>query len=321
MYVPPRYRRYVDGHRVLWRSVNWLQGAKGAGAAARKRFVELMRDNGIITFTHTKTDVCTFVHRSDEGYISFNLHVDDGCGGWTTTPALSQKLYAVLEKTYPGVKWRADSDKMSGWALQLGFEINRDRANYTTTITAPRHIEALRAFVKDDAVFYPKSPSSQTIMNLKPAIALSSDDPGYAKQQHDISWTRGAGQNLKQVLKLISPMIRADIMDHICRSVVVAVPLFAGLEPKFLSLLMEAMILEVYPQNEWICHKGHAADPRTEPLDEPRPLAAGAAAPCPMYTMRLARAAAPLATLAASRAQAARDVAVHYPLGHRECRP
>lgn len=65
-----------------------------------------------------------------------------------------------------------------------------------------------------------------------------------------LSWTRGAGQNLKQVLGLISPMIRADIMDHICRSVVVAVPLFAGLEPKFLSMLMEAMILEIYPQQE-----------------------------------------------------------------------
>lgn len=71
-----------------------------------------------------------------------------------------------------------------------------------------------------------------------------------------LSWSRGGGQNLQQALSLMSPMIRADIMDHICRAVVVAVPLFTRLEPKFLSLLMEAMILEIYPQSEWICHKG-----------------------------------------------------------------
>lgn len=71
-----------------------------------------------------------------------------------------------------------------------------------------------------------------------------------------LEWERGAGKNLRAMVRHLNATIRADIMHHICHTVVVAVPLFHDCEPKFLSMLVEAMELEVYPQDEWVCHKG-----------------------------------------------------------------
>jgi len=70
------------------------------------------------------------------------------------------------------------------------------------------------------------------------------------------AWARGAGQNLQLVVQQMNPTIRADIMHHICHSIFVTIPLFEGCGPKFISALMETMQLEVFPQNEWVCHKG-----------------------------------------------------------------
>ena len=74
-----------------------------------------------------------------------------------------------------------------------------------------------------------------------------------------LAWTRGAGQNLRDVVHRMNGSIRADIMHHICHSVVLAVPLFMGCEPKLIYLLMEVLIHEVYPQGEWVCHRGSIA--------------------------------------------------------------
>jgi len=72
----------------------------------------------------------------------------------------------------------------------------------------------------------------------------------------ECAWARGAGQNLQFVVQQMNPTIRADIMHHICHSIFVTIPLFEGCGPKFISALMETMQLEVFPQHEWVCHKG-----------------------------------------------------------------
>ena len=70
------------------------------------------------------------------------------------------------------------------------------------------------------------------------------------------AWTGGAGCNLEVVVQQVNQSIRADIMKHICLSTFVKVPLFESCGTKFIEALMGAIGLEIFPQNEWICHKG-----------------------------------------------------------------
>ena len=70
------------------------------------------------------------------------------------------------------------------------------------------------------------------------------------------AWTGGAGCNLDVVVQQVNQSIRADIMKHICLSTFVKVPLFESCGTKFIEALMGAIGLEIFPQNEWICHKG-----------------------------------------------------------------
>ena len=72
-------------------------------------------------------------------------------------------------------------------------------------------------------------------------------------------WTRGAGQNLQAVVQQLNPTIRSDIMQHICHSIFITVPLFRGCGPKFIASLMEAIHLECFPQGEWVCRRGSIA--------------------------------------------------------------
>lgn len=74
-----------------------------------------------------------------------------------------------------------------------------------------------------------------------------------------LAWTRGVGHNLRTVVGQMNATIRADIMHHICHAVVIAVPLFNMCEPKHIFMLMEAMMHDVCPQGEWICHRGSVA--------------------------------------------------------------
>lgn len=74
-----------------------------------------------------------------------------------------------------------------------------------------------------------------------------------------VAWERGSGVYLKLTVNQVNATIRADIMHHICHAVVISAPLFGGCDPKFIELLMETMILEVYPQHEWVCHRGSIA--------------------------------------------------------------
>jgi CRP-like cAMP-binding protein len=74
-----------------------------------------------------------------------------------------------------------------------------------------------------------------------------------------LAWARGTGRNLRTVVGHMNSTIRGDIMHHICHSVVISVPLFMSCDPKLISVLMGAIVHEVYPQDEWICHCGSIA--------------------------------------------------------------
>jgi len=69
-------------------------------------------------------------------------------------------------------------------------------------------------------------------------------------------WTRGAGTNLSNVVSQMNTNLRKDIMHQVCYAVFITVPMFASLGPRLVNSLIESMVMEVFPQHEWICHKG-----------------------------------------------------------------
>ena len=93
---PPRYQRMEKGVRVLWQSLNWLQGSKGAGAAARGGFDTLVTTNTLLVFVISAWDPSLYIHTSERGKIRFALHGDDGCGGWATSQSLIDDLQKLL---------------------------------------------------------------------------------------------------------------------------------------------------------------------------------------------------------------------------------
>ena len=73
------------------------------------------------------------------------------------------------------------------------------------------------------------------------------------------AWIRGSGRNLEDAIGLMNPSIRTDVMRHICQSIVTRLPLFEGCGPTFIDALYSFIRLEVFPQSEWVCHKGSIA--------------------------------------------------------------
>jgi len=83
--------------------------------------------------------------------------------------------------------------------------------------------------------------------------------PELASRLHlylQLVWTRGAGTNLTQVVSQMNATLRKDIMDQICFSVFTAVPMFKTCGERLISSLIETMVMEVFPQHEWVCHRG-----------------------------------------------------------------
>ena len=118
---PPRYQKVVDGKKVLWRALKWLQGAKGAGYEARREFALHMTTNGVLDFLISDWDPSLFHWTSVDGMqrIRFALHGDDGCGGWASHQTLIDTLVAILEKKYGKLKH-------GKWGVILGFEVTRE---------------------------------------------------------------------------------------------------------------------------------------------------------------------------------------------------
>ena len=58
-------------------------------------------------------------------------------------------------------------------------------------------------------------------------------------------WTRGAGGHLTAVVQEMNSTIRADIMNSICHSIFVCVPMFRQCGADFIAALMNTMLLEV----------------------------------------------------------------------------
>ena len=195
---PPRYQRKEKGVRVLWRCVKWLQGAKGAGAAARASFNELVTKNDLLVFTVSTWDPSLYIHDSSAGKIRFCLHGDDGCGGWSTSQELVDKLIKLLDGRYGKYK----PLKYGKWCKQLGFPVKRDLKKGTTTITAEPYIEGLRSLVAGDLPYFPKTPYSKEINELEPAEL---PEPGSVEETQfnaDISWMREAHGSLIHIGKV-----------------------------------------------------------------------------------------------------------------------
>ena len=53
--------------------------------------------------------------------------------------------------------------------------------------------------------------------------------------------------------------LRRDIMHQVCFAVFITVPMFGSCGPRLISALIETMVMEVFPQHEWVCHKGSIA--------------------------------------------------------------
>ena len=195
---PPRYQRYENGIRVLWRSLKWLQGGKGAGFAARQSFNECVTKNDVLTFSISSWDPSLYIHESSAGKIRFCLHGDDGCGGWATSQELIDKLRQLLEKRYGKHK----PVKFGKWAKQLGFPIKRDLTNGTTTISAEPYIQALHKLVADDQPLKPKLPYSKDINAITPAEIPTPDTLAATELEADVSWMREACGSLIHIGKV-----------------------------------------------------------------------------------------------------------------------
>ena len=203
---PPRYQRRENGVRVLWKCIKWLQGAKGAGAAARKSFNELVTKNEVLKFTLSSWDPSLYIHSSEEGKIRFCLHGDDGCGGWSTSQVLIDKLHAMLTVRYGKFK----AVKFGPWGKQLGFPIQRDLKLGTTTIVSTPYVEGLRKLVEDDQPYKPKLPYSKEISELEPAELPTPGSPEETEFAADIAWMREACGRLIHIGK-----VRKDIVPAV----------------------------------------------------------------------------------------------------------
>ena len=195
-------------------AVNWLQGAKGAGYAARKKFVNVMTQNTIIRIEPSKWDPSIFMHTSSRGLLRFALHGDDGCGGWATSQSLIDDLLKVLKEN-----WGQFKDIKAGpWKKQLGFQVTRDQAKGTTTITAQDYIERLRPFVENDLPYTPQLPCCKAIAELEVGEEYEQGTEEYDEQQRDVTYMRTVAGHLLHIGKvrhdIITPTNMATRYSH-----------------------------------------------------------------------------------------------------------
>lgn len=187
---PPRFQRQVNGHKVLWKWNKWLQGAPGAGHAARSRLEHHLKTNDIVAFTVSSYDPSLYINK----HIEFTLHGDDGTGSATDEEhalLLKQLLVSVYGES---VEWH-------GYDNVLGFACH-EAHNGTLTITAPKHIEALKHFVANDPLYQPSSPFTKEFSTLEPAPEPPPDSIEYYDMAGRVAWMQQAGGHIAHILKV-----------------------------------------------------------------------------------------------------------------------
>ena len=190
---PPRYQRKESGVRVLWAGDKWLQGAMGAGHAARAEFKTLLTTNSQLRFSISNWDPSLFYFNSDSGAkIRFCLHGDDGSGGWATHQRLIDTLGSILETKYGTIK-------LGPWNIILGFEVKRNRQAGTTKVTATKYIQSLERLVSNDVRFSPKLPYTKEISELEVGPDTTPGTPEHSESIKDAEWMRSANGSLQYV--------------------------------------------------------------------------------------------------------------------------
>ena len=203
--VPPKnFRKYSpDGKLILWILWvfnKWLQGARGAGNATRKLFESYIMTNGEMNFERSVWDPSLyFYHDADGTSIEFTLHGDDGTGCANSITA-AHRMKALLESKYPGaVKWWDEHGDMLGFAVK--------KTAIGTTITAPKHIEALHVFVTNDAAYKPTVPYTKDFMHLLPVAVPEPDTVEWHLFDARVHFMQESGGHIAHITK-----VRPDIV-------------------------------------------------------------------------------------------------------------
>ena len=160
--MPPKdFRKQTpDGKQILWVFRKWIRGARGAGNATRKLFESHVMSNDVMQFERSVWDPSLFFYHGTDFDVEFTLHGDDGTGSANSLEA-AHKLKALLVAKYGDkVKWEDEHGDTLGFAVT--------KTERTTTITAPKHIEALKRFVANDAMYKPTVPYTKDFSALKP---------------------------------------------------------------------------------------------------------------------------------------------------------
>ena len=185
---------------MLWKGNFWVQGSKGAAYASRKKLVDIITGNANLGIKASVYDSSLFIRDANlPGKLRFTLHVDDGIG-WATSIELAHQLRDLILKGYPDMKWH-------NWQDLLGFAAKRDKEKHTTSLTAPKHISALRNLVSNDVLFTPKSPYSPMLGKLIACEPVSPSSPDYPDFEARVSFMRIAGGHIVHISK-----IRKDVV-------------------------------------------------------------------------------------------------------------
>ena len=194
---PKRFLKYTpDGRPIYWVFRKWLQGAKGAGSAARKGFEELVMNNKICPFSRSVWDPSLYIHHGDDGDdIEFTLHGDDGTGS-ANSEATAKKLENLLIGKYGDdkIKWEPDYTDVLGFAVKI--------TDTKATFTAPKHIAALAKYVSTDAVYKPSVPYTKDFIDLKPIDIPEHGTVEWYNFDSKVHYMQASGGHIAHILKI-----------------------------------------------------------------------------------------------------------------------
>ena len=193
---PKRFRKYTpEGREILWVFKKWLQGARGAGNAARKEFETLVMKNSSIPFSRSTWDPSLYIyHGPNDEDIEFTLHGDDGIGS-ASSEAAAAKLQKLLKDKYDDkIKWEREYSDVLGFAWKINDK--------TATITAPKHIAALEVFVKTDAKYFPSVPYTKDFIDLKPIDAPEYESPEWYVFDANVHYMQETAGHIAHILKI-----------------------------------------------------------------------------------------------------------------------
>lgn len=190
---PKRFRTNSDGRRVIFRTVNWLQGSKGASRAARAELVRVLQNIGCHAAVE---DPSLFVLARGEQVLRFALHGDDGIGS-SNCESLIDELKACLRSRWPTIKF-------GKWGDLLGYKCTRYRDVHVTELTAAKQIRKLATFVEGDVVLTPSVPfteATRELANLLPVFGPCTVEE-LEEAEKQITWMQQVCGVMNYVAKL-----------------------------------------------------------------------------------------------------------------------